>query len=970
MNTNYSIDKYDDKNMSFEEWAEDFRSLAIITQCPDDKAKHLIRLFLNEAGKLALKKLTQEETAMIDSLITALKRELAPTFLQDEAQDSLEQVRRGNQTIEHYGRLIAKTVSLAYPSLNIDDADKMSKKCFIRGLDSELRRRVEISNPINFQETISNALHQEHYLTAQKKEKRNKNAKQELTKLYSDFKDLQGIKRNKNSLTTAQNWNKRCQLCQSSGHKALKCKQSPVAVPAGKVGPKLTNQSPVAPTLANLSTNETANFKNLNVPKYIVVEVTIAGLPCHMLVDSGATRTILGNRWIKKFGDQLPRPTSTNGLQMVSASQNLIKIPLKLSNVELILANASITSDVLIMDNIPNNCDGILGLDILSASLAQIDFRKQCIITQKGSKEYTTPQYQPCKIENKNKKVLPEKPILKNENSPNQNLTKKVTFTEESPSSPSEKHKHFKKIPDNFCIVKEGLAIPGYSQAIVTVNLPQNYAADILLEGLKMPEEPFLQFGRSLADGTKTEAYLPCMNLSPEPAYIEQDKVVGVIDVIDYADGPDIICHPKESEKPKFNLEHLTNEEKGKMLKLLNKNLDIFSKNRTDLGRTQLCEHEINIEDSAPIRQYPRRKSPEARRLKNELIEQMLESDVIRPSVSPWASPILLTKKADGSTRFCIDFRKVNAVTKKDSYPISNITESLESLKDAKWFTIMDLQSGFWQVPIKEEHKEITAFTTGRKLYEFQVLPFGMTNSPATFSRLMEHVLQDLQWEICLIYIDDILVYARTYDELLERTQLIFNRLRHANLKLKPAKCSFGIKEVRYLGFKVSEAGIAVDSEKIQAVLNIPPPKTLKEIRSFLGMASYYRKFIKDFAKIAYPITKLTHQDTAIEWTEECDQAFKMLKQKLTTAPVLSYPNYDQQFILSTDASAVGLGAVLSQLGEDGKEHPVAYASRTLNAAEKNYSTTKRECLALIWAVQYFHPYLYNQKEFLIITDG
>ena len=253
MNINYTIDKYDDKNMEFEDWAEDFRSLAIMTQCPDDKAKHLIRLFLDETGKAALKKLTQAETATTDSLIAGLKRELTPTFLQDEAQDSLEHLRRGKLPIEYYGRVIAKTVSLAYPSLNNDDTDRMSKKYFIRGLDSELCQRVEISNPINFQKTILNALHQERYLTIQRNEKKNQNSKQELMKLVqTNFRNFQQIKSNQNS-STKQNQKKQCQLCQSTKHEALKCKQSPVTISAGKFGPKSSSPSPVTPSLTNIS---------------------------------------------------------------------------------------------------------------------------------------------------------------------------------------------------------------------------------------------------------------------------------------------------------------------------------------------------------------------------------------------------------------------------------------------------------------------------------------------------------------------------------------------------------------------------------------------------------------------------------------------------------------------------------------------------------------------------------------------
>ena len=795
-------------------------------------------------------------------------------------------------------------------------------------------------------------------------ERKEKNIKQDYYKLQTDLKNMQ--KKNSAGLPQGNSPKEVCQLCQRENHTAIQCKKSPVAIAKDSSNSPLMANSPLI-TKNSEQEKKLLNINSINVPKYVTVIMLIENIPCHMMIDSGAARTLVSDRWVKRFLRCLPEPVTTNGMQLIAANRTLIDIPFKLPQVEIAVNNTSARSDILIMPNIPDDCEGMLGLEMLTALNIQLDFSQLNLATPKGQKEFQAHDFYPCdlKLNPANKKIAEEVEIITEATQEEE----QSNDPEIQPKAKTETYPKEEELKLEVCTMYEETIIPGYSQTLLPVRLSKNYSQDVLIEGLPPKDVHYIKIGKSLVKGNQEIVYVPCLNLSQEPVVLPQNEVAGWVSLIDYSSGPDVLVPPSQKDNIKFNLDHLETNKKEQMLALLNKNLDVFSKNRTDLGRTPLCEHEINVENIEPIRQYPRRKSPEARRLEEELIQQMLEGDVIRPSMSPWASPILLTKKADGSTRFCIDFRKVNAVTKKDSYPISNITESLETLKDAKWFSIMDLQSGFWQVPIKESHKEITAFTTGRKLYEFQVLPFGLSNSPATFSRLMEKVLENLQWEICLIYIDDILVFAKTYPELLERTQLIFDRLRAANLKLKPSKCQFGIKEVKYLGFVVSEKGISVDLNKIEPILRIPPPTTLKEVRSFLGMAGYYRRFIKDFSKIANPITKLTHQDSEIIWSEECDKAFEEMKDKLTTAPVLAYPDYSKEFILSTDASSVGLGAVLSQYDSEGKEHPVAFASRTLNNAEINYSTTKRECLALIWAVQHFHPYLYSQKDFTIITD-
>ena len=329
-------------------------------------------------------------------------------------------------------------------------------------------------------------------------------------------------------------------------------------------------------------------------------------------------------------------------------------------------------------------------------------------------------------------------------------------------------------------------------------------------------------------------------------------------------------------------------------------------------------------------------------------VQQMLASDVIQPSNSPWASPVVMVKNKDGSLRFCIDFRQLNAATVKDAHPLPRIDDLLDALHGARWFSTLDLKSGYWQVPIMEQDKEKTGFrTSSGQLYEFNQVPFGLCNAPATFSRLMDRIISGLHWETCLFYFDDIIVFSSTWEEHLARLRQVFEGLRHANLKLGAEKCAFAAKEVSYLGHRVTEEGLLPDPALLRAIRKIPPPKTVTEVRSFLGLAGYYRRYVKIFAAIASPLHALTWKDAVFHWSADCQDAFDRLKTLLTPSPITTFPDFSQSFRLYTDASTAGLGAILAQVRE-GRERIICCASRSLNQAEKAYPTTKLECLAIV----------------------
>jgi len=353
-----------------------------------------------------------------------------------------------------------------------------------------------------------------------------------------------------------------------------------------------------------------------------------------------------------------------------------------------------------------------------------------------------------------------------------------------------------------------------------------------------------------------------------------------------------------------------------------------------------------------------------AREAEDEILNEMLKTGVIEPSMSSWAFLVCLVRKKDNTFRFCIDYRRVNAVSKKDAYPIPDIQYALDNLRGAKYFATFDLLSGYWQLGLTERAKECSAFCTRRRLFHFTRMPFGLTGAPSTFCRLMSIVLREHLWEICLCYLDDIIIFGRTPQELLDRMRTILDKLCEVGLKVKPSKCVLFKTEIQYLGHLVSKAGINPMFDKIQALKDWSTPNCLTDVRAFLGLASYYRKFVRGFATIAKPLTTLMRKKVRFTWSQEAQQAFDRLKEALMEITSLSFPIPYLPCILDTDAWDVAIGAVLSQKVDD-EERPIAFFSQVMNLAQKQYCTTRRELLAVISALQHFRHYLIGNKVIL-----
>lgn len=428
--------------------------------------------------------------------------------------------------------------------------------------------------------------------------------------------------------------------------------------------------------------------------------------------------------------------------------------------------------------------------------------------------------------------------------------------------------------------------------------------------------------------------------------------------------------------RQQLRTEHLNAEEKGAVLEVCAEYGDVFHLPGDKLTHTSTVKHSIPIapEHQGKVVNARPYRIPEAQKVVlREQIEQMLEDDIIVESKSAWNAPLLLVpKKADASGkqkwRIVVDYRKLNDITVGDAFPLPHISEILDQLGQAKYFSTLDLASGYYQILTDEKDREKTAFSSNYQHYEYKRMPMGLKGAPGCFQRLMNTVLSGLQGIKCFVYLDDVVCYGRSLKEHNEKLRAIFDRLREHNLKLQPDKCEFLRKEVIFLGHCITDKGIKPDMAKVEKVKFFPLPRTTKELKGFLGLVGYYRKFIAKFSKIAKPLHELLKKGVAYNWGERQNNAFEELKERLINPPILQYPDFTKPFIVTTDASNEALGAVLSQGEKIGEDLPVAYASRSLNKAEMNYSTTEKELLAIVFSVKQFRPYIYGRR-FTVVTD-
>ena len=557
--------------------------------------------------------------------------------------------------------------------------------------------------------------------------------------------------------------------------------------------------------------------------------------------------------------------------------------------------------------------------------------------------------------------------------------------------------------------------IPPHSAMNVDVTGPA-CGANAVVEPLSTPLKGGLQVATTLTDASKScyavqlinptsqgISLMPrtCLGLVQSAEVITREQLAFTVEsnevVVSF--GLDVDCQEVSSQTPSKTAHQQSTKtlpegvllddfpgtaaEKREAERIFQKYADVFTREGEELGLTTTMHHRIHTEDAVPVNQRHRRIPPNQFEEVKEHLQELLKKGVIRPSQSDYASPIVLVRKKSGALRMCVDYRQLNAKTRKDAYPLPRIDESLDALGGAQFFSAIDLASAYNQVEVHPDDRHKTAFTTPMGLFEYNRMPFGLCNAPALFQRIMQTIFREDLLQILLVYLDDIIVYSSSIADHLKRLERVFQKLKEHGLKVEAEKCQFFQRRVKYLGHVVSAEGVGTDPAKTEAVASWPTPKTLKDLRSFLGFASYYRRFVPGFAQTAAPLHQLTAEISekgkkkrstipSDRWKGECEKAFDALRTALTTAPVLAYPDYTKPFVVETDASDKGLGAVLSQK-QDGKLRVIAYASRGLRGAERNmqnYSSMKLELLALKWAVaEKFREYLLG-AEFVVYTDN
>ena len=529
------------------------------------------------------------------------------------------------------------------------------------------------------------------------------------------------------------------------------------------------------------------------------------------------------------------------------------------------------------------------------------------------------------------------------------------------------------KESQSFCCLAltKRIEIPALQTYVEWVVVPESFKESLLLQGELLAQ---VKITNGLYDAKEGRVPIIFINQKRYPVVLEKGKHVAVVEKVSVVNvaTSSVIADKLEKVNAKMAREMVNVDKKlpkyqlDKINELITKYDHIFSKDKNDLGYYDKDEFKIDTGNERPVKSRAYRVPFSQQENIDNMVDEMLQNKIISKSNSAWSSPVVIVKKKDGTDRFCVDYRKLNDITTKDNYPVPLISETLDALRGCSYFSSLDLSSGYWQMALAQDAKEKTAFITHKGLFQFEVLAFGLSNAVSSFQRQMENILEGLPNS--KVYLDDILTHSRSFDDHLSHLDLVFRRIESANLKIKPSKCMFGARETKFLGFDVSIEGIRPCEEKFEAIKKYPVPHNQKTCKRFLGLASYYRRFIRNYSNIVDPINRLLKKNSKFVWSSSCQESFNQIINLLINPPILAYPNFNKEFYLTTDASGVGLGAILSQLNNIGEEKVIGYASRGLTDAEKNYSATELEACAILWAINFFKHYLYGHQ-FIIWSD-
>lgn len=516
--------------------------------------------------------------------------------------------------------------------------------------------------------------------------------------------------------------------------------------------------------------------------------------------------------------------------------------------------------------------------------------------------------------------------------------------------------------------------------AVQVKGLSCNLARPLLVEGDPSfrKNSTMTAAARTLINAAEKRPVVQMVNLGRNPVRIDPSEPIGMAYFIDeprYQPQCNSSVPTAEDDETAFreavkvldvNTE-LSPEQREALWDVLLRNRRAFAYGARPIGFTRMEKMTIETGSHEPISQPPYRASPRGRQIISDTIKDLEDLDIIEDSDSAWASPVVLVNR-EGETRFCVDFRKLNAATRKDQYPLPRIDDTLGAFKGKKWFSSFDANKGFHQVEVAEEDRPKTAFRTHEGLKQYKRMPFGIHKGPAVFQRLMDKILAQHKWNCALAYIDDVIVYSDTFEEHVKHLEAVLGRVALSGLTLSIKKSHVAYQKMEALGHTISDLGIGTKPKNVEAITKFPRPKNVAELRRFLGKAGHYRKYIKQYSVICSPLTDLTSKKKGWSWTAECEEAFRFIKDAMTTAPILAHPDQTKPYIMYTDASKEGIGVILQQKQDDGTEHPVIYLSRKLSKAEKNYSATELEGLAVVWGYKKLHAYL-EGANVTVVTD-
>ena len=641
-----------------------------------------------------------------------------------------------------------------------------------------------------------------------------------------------------------------------------------------------------------------------------LVPVFLGSAPGRALVDSGAVRSLMSGemyRRIQKRGTKVKHVTNERMPNLYSAdssplvAQAIIDIDVKVGGVKFPFV-------FIVMEKLGFDC--ILGMDLLEATEAVIDIRTNALHLFGG-------------------------------------LTS-VAMT------------HTGQHVTVATVIR--VTIPPFSEGVFAVEPTRSVGrGNYMIEGENKAPYAALMVARTLVNTSRNSLHCRVLNPTDKPMILKPKTTVGVLSPVTIHKGS--INRQVRAQVAEVSVEEmrkavmdkkipledtvLTGNDLDNLIRLLYENLDLFASELADMPGSDVMLHRIDTGDSPPIRRRSYRHSPADRAEISRQVEEMERAGIVEPSDSPWCSPVILvTKCSDGSKRFVVDYRSLNAKTVLSAYPLplfEEIVDTISVQKPVLWSSL-DLKSGFWQLGLDPETKDRTGFQTDKGQYVFNRLSMGLSGAVNFFQNVMQRVLRGLVPSVSIVYLDDVLVLASSPDQMMERLKMVFDRFRESNLRMHPQKCHLGMEKIKFLGHYFDRNGISVDPEKIKIVKEFPTPRTVKQVRSFLGLANYYRRFIDKYSQITFPLRGLLRADVKFVWTPECQEAFEKLKTALTTAPVLVLPQFNKPFILTTDASITGIAYILSQKDDGGREHVVSYGGRGLRPPETRWTISEMKC--------------------------